>query len=271
MSWGVDGLEIRYRNRRAVSDVSFEAPGGSVIALVGGDGAGKTSILRALAGLLAPHRGDVRRPSKDRIGYVPGSTGVYRDLTVVENLTFAGSAYGIGRRELEERLEDLLTRLELTAARGRLAEHLSGGMRQKLALGTALLHRPELLVLDEATTGLDPVSRAELWRLIAAEAAAGAAVVMSTTYMSEAERASHVVVLQDGRPLAAGSPNEIVAAAPGALFATSAPPEDAHAWRRGARWRVWSPDGSTVPGADPLTMDLEDATVVAALDAGDGS
>src|SRR5207244_6897275 len=140
----------------------------------------------------------------------------------------------------------------------RLAGNLSGGMRQKLGVIRALLHRPDLVVLDEPTTGIDPVSRADLWWLIARAAARGAAVVVSTTYLDEAERASRVLLLDHGRTLVEGTPDDIVAAVPGSLRRIPARPEgDAgrRAWRRATAWRVWSPDDAP-DGPDRIAPDL---------------
>jgi len=261
----VEGLGVRYGDRTALDGVSFEVAARSVAAVVGGDGAGKTSLLRALAGTVRPSAGTVRRPDDRRIGYVSAGPGVWADLTVAENLEFTGRAYGLGAGRLGSRTEELLERTGLGEARGRLAGRLSGGMRQKLALAMALLHEPELLILDEPTTGVDPVSRVELWRLLAAAAAGGAAVALATTYLDEAERAATVLVLDQGRALLAGAPEEVLAAVPGRVVEAHARPEGVPAWRRGARWRVWSPDGAPLPGATEVAMDLEDAVVVAQL------
>ena len=151
-------------------------------------------------------------------------------------------------------------------ARDRLAGHLSGGMRQKLGVIAAMLTGPALLVLDEPTTGVDPVSRADLWSLIARAAAEGAAVVIATSYLDEAERAAHVLVLDAGRQIAAGTPDQIVAAMPGRLRVSEGPPPEAdrpRAWRRAGRWRVWEPAGSA--GSPPVRPDLQDAVTVAIL------
>jgi ABC-2 type transport system ATP-binding protein len=236
-----------------------------VAAVVGGDGAGKTSLLRALAGTVRPAAGTVRRPPERRLGYVSAGPGVWADLTVDENLSFSGRAYGLSAGELQRRVGGLLERTGLAEARDRLAGRLSGGMRQKLALAMAVAHEPDLLILDEPTTGVDPVSRAELWRLLAASAAGGAAVVVATTYLDEAERAATVLVLDRGRSLLAGTPDEIVAATPGLVVDAAARPGGLPSWRRGSRWRAWSPDGSTPPGTGPATLDLEDAVIVAQL------
>jgi ABC-2 type transport system ATP-binding protein len=264
-SWGCSGLGVRYGGTVALQDVSFEAPAGSVAAVVGGDGAGKTTLLRALAGTVRPSAGTVRRPDVRRLGYVSAGPGVWSDLTVEENLSFSGRAYGLGADELGRRIAGLLERTGLTGARDRLAGRLSGGMRQKLALAMAVAHQPDLLILDEPTTGVDPVSRAELWRLLAGAAAGGAAVVVATTYLDEAERAATVLVLDRGRSLLAGTPDEVLAATPGLVVEGPARPEGLPAWRRGARWRAWSSGGSTPPGTGAAAFDLEDAVIVAQL------
>ncbi len=263
--FGVSDLAVAYHGRTAVSGVTFEVAAGAVTGLVGGDGAGKTTVLRALAGAVRPAAGSVRRPPPGRVGYMSAGPGVYRDLTVAENLAFCGTAYGLHGRALEERTGRLLERTGLADARGRLGGQLSGGMRQKLALAMAVLHEPDLLVLDEPTTGVDPVSRAELWRLIGRAAAGGAAVVVATAYLDEAERASWLLVLDQGRPLVAGTPEAVVAGTPGAVLDAAERPARGTSWRRGRRWRVWSPDGSALAGAVPAAVDLEDAVIVAAL------
>jgi ABC-2 type transport system ATP-binding protein len=256
---------VRYGATVALDEVTFEVAAGTVAAVVGGDGAGKTSLLRALAGTVRPAAGTVRRPPERRLGYVSAGPGVWADLTVDENLSFSGHAYGLSAGELDRRVGGLLERTGLAEARDRLAGRLSGGMRQKLALAMAVAHEPDLLILDEPTTGVDPVSRAELWRLLAASAAGGAAVVVATTYLDEAERAATVLVLDRGRSLLAGTPDEVVAATPGLVVDAAARPGGLPSWRRGARWRAWSPDGSTPPGTGPATLDLEDAVIVAQL------
>ena len=265
MTWGLERATVAFGDRAAIESVTMAVPTSTVTAVVGGDGSGKSTALRALVGLVSLAEGRAERPATERVGYLPASSGVYPDLTVAENLAFVAAAYGMSRRDLDRRAATLLDRTGLTPARDRLGGNLSGGMRQKLGLALALLHQPDLLVLDEPTTGIDPVSRAELWRLIAGEAARGAAVVLSSSYLDEAERAASVVVLDQGRVLIEGTPDQVRASVPGGLFATDRRPDTDLRWRRGAGWRVWSPRGEVPPGADPVEPDLADAVTVAAL------
>jgi ABC-2 type transport system ATP-binding protein len=271
MSWSVDGVTVRLGGRAALDNVSLRAPVGAVTAVVGGDGAGKTTLLRLLAGALAPDSGEVRRPARERIGYLPSSSGTYPDLSVQENLAFSATAYGLSTAQAAARADEYLRRTGLATVGDRLAGDLSGGMRQKLGVIRAMLHRPDLLVLDEPTTGVDPVSRRDLWWLIARAAAGGAAVVLATSYVDEAERAANVSVLDRGRVIAHGAPEEIVAQQTGRLFVCGRRPagdQATRAWRRGRTWRVWSPDRRPpdAPDAMPIETDLADAVIVAALD-----
>ena len=278
MTWGVRGLTVRLGPRVALDDVTLEVPDRAVTAVVGGDGAGKTTLLRSLVGTVQPSAGEVSRPPPDQVGYVSAGPGVYLDLSVAENLGFAASAYGIVGDEVRERIDDLLVRTGLTDARDRLAGRLSGGMRQKLAFAMGVLHRPGLLVLDEPTTGLDPVSRAELWQHLADAAAGGAAVLLATNYMDEAERATGVLVLDRGRALVSGSPDDILDAIPGTVVEAATRPQGVTAWRAGEAWRSWlagsaEGDGPKVADATPVPADrlgLRDAVIVAALRTGSG-
>jgi ABC-2 type transport system ATP-binding protein len=272
--WGTEEACVRYGDKLALDHVTFRAVPGRVSAVVGGDGAGRTTLLRCLAGALAVSSGQVRLPAPLRIGYLPAGSGTYPDLSVDENLAFRATAYRLPAAAARERSGELLERAGLASARGRLAGQLSGGMRQKLGVIAAMLHRPDLLVLDEPTTGVDPVSRSDLWWLITRAAADGAAVVLATSYLDEAERAFDVLALDVGRELAAGTPEEIVAAMPGTLRVSDARPEGEarpRAWRRGGRWRIWDPPGHPAPGgADgpagrALAPDLQDAVTVAIL------
>jgi ABC-2 type transport system ATP-binding protein len=252
--WGATDISVWHEKALALDGVSLRARRGEVTAVVGGDGAGKTTLLRCLAGALAPDHGQVSSPGAARIGFLPSGSGVYPDLTVGENLAFRAAAYGLSQAVARERAAEYLDRAGLAAVRGRLAGQLSGGMRQKLGVIAAMLHRPELLILDEPTTGVDPVSRSDLWWLVARAAAGGAAVVLATTYLDEAQRATAVLFLDGGRVLAAGTPEEIVAAVPGSLRSAQARPdgqEGLRAWRRGGRWRVWDPAGGGPAAGGP--------------------
>jgi ABC-type multidrug transport system ATPase subunit len=214
VTYGVDDLSVRFGPHRALHRVTLDVAPGEVAAVVGGDGAGKSTLLRALVGTVAPTEGVVRRPPVARIGFLASTSGTYPDLSVDENLEFSATAYGLARADARARAADYLERTGLAEVRGRLAGDLSGGMRQKLGVIRALLHQPDLVVLDEPTTGVDPVSRADLWWLIARAAAGGAAVVFATTYLDEAERAAQVLVLDAGECLVAGTPREVIAATP---------------------------------------------------------
>jgi ABC-2 type transport system ATP-binding protein len=242
-----------------------------------------------LAGAQAATSGTVRHPDAREIGYLAASSGTYPDLSVQENLAFVGTAYGLPARQVAQLASEFLDRTGLAAVRDRLAGDLSGGMRQKLGVIRAMLHRPRLLVLDEPTTGVDPVSRADVWWLIARAATEGAAVVLTTTYLDEAERTSSVLVLDAGRVLATGTPDEITSAVPGTIRRQAERPTGEavrRAWRRGGSWRIWLPPAGpsparpestgldaarAVPGADAgrpgdsVRPDLQDAVIVAAL------
>ncbi len=267
--WGAWAVSVSFGAGRALDQVSVGVRAGQVTAVVGGDGAGKTTLLRCVAGALEAAGGTVRRPGARQIGYLPPGGGVYDDLTVAENLDFRSAVYRTaGSSGPAGSAGEYLERTGLAEARNRLAGQLSGGMRRKLGVIAAMLPGPELLVLDEPTTGVDPVSRADLWWLIARAAAGGAAVLMATTYLDEAARASQVLVLDAGRTLAAGTPAEIVASVPGAIAVVPGRPdreeERRRAWRRAGTWRVWQPPGhAPVPGL--VTPDLQDAVCVAAL------
>ncbi len=271
--FGVRGFTVRFGERTALRDVTLEVPAGQVTAVVGGDGAGKTTLLRVLAGALTRGAGEIRRPTPAQTGYLSASSGTYPDLSVEENLAFSAVGYGLPAARARERSSELLERTGLDSARRRLAGQLSGGMRQKLGVIRAMVHEPALLVLDEPTTGVDPVSRADLWWLIARAAAAGAAVVLTTTYLDEAERAAFVLALDDGVVLTQGTPDEIIRAVPGTFRIFSERPRGPaarHAWRRAASWRVWVPPGDedAQAGGEPgkiATPDLQDAVIVAAL------
>lgn len=269
MTWGLVDATVVIGRRTVLERVSLDVEPGAVTVVVGGDGAGKSTALRALLGLVAPTSGTATRPEKERIGYVTATGGSYDDLTVAENLVFVGHAYGLRGATLESRSAALLERIGLGDARHRLGGQLSGGMARKLALATALVHEPDLLVLDEPTTGVDPVSRVELWRLISGAAARGTGVLVATSYLEEARRGSAVVLLEGGRVLAAGSPAAIIAGVPGrvGVVDTAARPAGV-AWRRGVAWRVWAPSGELPASAREVEPTFDDAVMVASLGGG---
>jgi ABC-2 type transport system ATP-binding protein len=209
--WGATQVYVQYHGREALKGVSVAADPGHVTAVIGGDGAGKTSLLRCVAGVIAPSSGTVTRPDRSRLGYLAPGGGVYSDLSVMENLQFRAAAYGV-----KTGYEEYLEQAGLAPFTRRLAGHLSGGMRRKLAVIAAMLPQPSLLVLDEPSTGVDPVSRSDLWWLITRAAAAGTAVLMSSTYLDEAARAARVLAMDAGTELTSGTPEEIVRRVPGA-------------------------------------------------------
>ncbi|WP_433887505.1 ABC transporter ATP-binding protein [Streptomyces sp. CA-111067] len=264
--WGAFEVTVAFGGTTALDDVTLPAVRGQVAAVVGGDGAGKTTLLRTLIGRIRPQSGRVSAPPTPYCGFMPtGASGVWTDLTVTENIAFVAAAHHLGGGELVRRREELLQAAGLERAADRLAGNLSGGMRQKLAFCLAILHKPRLLVLDEPSTGVDPVSRVDLWRLISRTAAEGASVVMATTYLDEAERASTCLVLDRGRVLAGGAPADVLAHVPGTVTSGDAPagPREL-SWRRGRRTRSWHP-GPARPGEQPVTPDMEDAVIAFTL------
>jgi ABC-2 type transport system ATP-binding protein len=213
------GLRKEFGGTVAVDGVAREVRKGEVCGLVGPDGAGKTTTLRMLCGALPPTAGSARLlgyevdRQKDRVyprlGYVSQRFSLYRELTVDENLRFRARLYGMEETTLETRRESLLTFAKLGRFRHRQAGNLSGGMRQKLALAAALLHQPEVLLLDEPTTSVDPESRGEFWQMLLGLAEAGMTVIVATAYMDEAERCRRLGLLYGGRMLVQGTPAEV--------------------------------------------------------------
>lgn len=262
--YGAWGVTVAFAEETALEDVTLEIPAGHITAVVGGDGAGKSTLMRTMVGRYAPSTGRVRAPDQRRIGYQPAASGSWADLTVAENVEFVGGSYGLRGAELARRSEELLGRAGLADVPDRLAGALSGGMRSKLGFCLAMLHEPELLILDEPTTGVDPVSRVEVWRLISEAAAAGASVALATTYMDEAERAASLLFLEDGRTLLSGVPEDVRAASPGDVVDTTQAQRPELTWRKGRARREWFPDGAP-SGAHLVRPDLEDVVIVASL------
>jgi ABC-2 type transport system ATP-binding protein len=225
----VRGLTRRFRKTEALAGVDFDVAPGELFGIVGPDGAGKTTTLRVLAGVLRPSSGDVvvdgvdmardPEPVKHHLAYMSQRFGLYKDLTVMENLRFYADLYQVPADERDARLERLFRFSNLGPFRDRLAGNLSGGMKQKLGLSCALIHQPRILLLDEPTFGVDPISRRDLWLIVHEMVAEGVTVVVSTAYMDEAERFDRVLLLNDGRIAALDSPGRLQQSLQGEIMA----------------------------------------------------
>ncbi|HZO82291.1 MAG TPA: ABC transporter ATP-binding protein [Candidatus Binataceae bacterium] len=221
------GLCKRLGATVAVDDVSFTARAGEIFGLVGPDGAGKTTIMRMLAGVMLPDRGSARLAGfdvvadpervKNHISYMPQRFGLYEDLTVEENIRFYADLFGVDARTRETHAARLLAASGMSEFRMRLAGKLSGGMKQKLGLTCALIHHPRVILLDEPTTGVDPISRSDFWSILYSLLAEGVAVLIGTAYLDEAERCNRLALLHQGRLLFTGSPAELKRKLPGAV------------------------------------------------------
>lgn len=217
----VRGLTRRFGALTAVDALTFDVPAGSLFGLVGPDGAGKTTTLRMLAGVLRPTAGDaavlgtsvVKDPEavKHHSAYMAQRFGLYPDLTVRENIDFYADLYRVPKAERPARLERLYRFSSLGPFEHRRAGQLSGGMKQKLSLCCALIHHPDVLLLDEPTFGVDPISRRDLWLILHEMVASGVTVVVSTAYMDEAERCDRVALLDQGRVIALDTPEALQA------------------------------------------------------------
>ncbi|HEX9015727.1 MAG TPA: ABC transporter ATP-binding protein [Chloroflexota bacterium] len=214
-----EGLWKRFGDVEAVRGLDLTVTRGEIHGLVGPDGAGKTTTIRMLCGVQTPDSGQVQVMGGDtssepelvraKIGYMPQKFSLYGDLTVMENLAFFADLYGVSKADWEVRSAELLAFSRLEPFADRLAEFLSGGMKQKLALACTLIHGPELLLLDEPTTGVDPVSRREFWRILYSLLARGVTILVSTPYMDEAERCNTVSFMAGGRIVVSGTPGEL--------------------------------------------------------------
>lgn len=211
-----DGLTKSFPGVLAVDNLSFDVRAGEIFGLVGPDGAGKTTALRMLAGIMPPDAGSasvagcnvVRDPerAKHDISYMPQRFGLYEDLTVDENIRFYADLFGVHKAERKQRSIQLLEAAGMSEFRSRLAGKLSGGMKQKLCLVCALIHRPKVILLDEPTTGVDPVSRRDFWRILYELIAEGVAILTSTAYLDEAERCHRVALMHQGKLLFCDTP-----------------------------------------------------------------
>ncbi len=227
-------LSRRFGELAAVDGLDFEVRPGELFGLVGPDGAGKTTTLRMLAGVLPPSGGDAvvlgtgigedPEAPKSEIAYMPQRFGLYTDLTVRENLDFYADLFRVPEPERSERRERLYEFSGLAPFGDRLAGDLSGGMKQKLGLSCALIHEPELLLLDEPTFGVDPISRRDLWMIVHEMVARGVTAIVSTAYMDEAERFDRVGLLDGGRLLALDTPDRLARDLEGRLLSVRAAP-----------------------------------------------
>lgn len=214
------GVSKSFKATRAIRGLDFAVERGTIAGLIGPDGAGKSTLLRLLIGLLRADEGAItvagfdvaRRPFsvKDRIGYMPQHFSLYGDLSVTENMKFFADLYGVAVGRFAERKKELLGFSALGPFEDRLARNLSGGMQKKLALACNLFHTPEILLLDEPTTGVDPVSRLELWQLLLELNGQGVTILMTTPYMDEAARCRRVGFISEGRILACDTPEALV-------------------------------------------------------------
>ena len=228
-----DGLSRRFGPVEAVREVSFAVAPGEIFGLVGPDGAGKTTILRMLAGVLSPDVGEIALDGIDvraeperaklHLSYMPQRFGLYEDMTVAENIFFYATLFAVPGKERRARSAQLLAAAGLGEFGRRLAGQLSGGMKQKLGLVCALIHTPRVLLLDEPTTGVDPVSRRDFWAILYGLRESGVTILLSTAYMDEAERCSRLALLHEGRIRALDTPARLKQAMLGALLAVSGP------------------------------------------------
>ncbi|MCC7180528.1 MAG: ABC transporter ATP-binding protein [Acidobacteria bacterium] len=276
------GVTKRFGASEALKGVSLEVGRGEMFGLIGPDGAGKTTTIRLLCGLLHKDEGEIRVLGRDpvrdhraitaSVGYLSQRFSLYGDLSIDENIAFFAEIHGVS--DFHARRDRLLEVTQLTPFRKRLADRLSGGMKQKLALACTLVHEPELIVLDEPTTGVDPVSRREFWKLLSHFLESGITILMSTPYLDEAERCHRIAMLHEGHVLALDEPGSLRRSMPGQWFEVVVPDPRAAAARLdtragtnlrtyvfGDRLHVWI-DHPDARGARHLVDDAVAAAVV---------
>ncbi len=224
----IKGLTKRFGELTALNQLCLEVDKGELFGLVGPDGAGKTTTMRLLCGIMDPTSGEawvaghdvLKEPEqiKEKIGYMSQRFGLYGDLTVTENILFYADLFNVPEKELPNRIERLLAFSNLGPFKSRLAQNLSGGMKQKLGLACALIHTPEILFLDEPTFGVDPISRGEFWQILYGLLKEGVTIFVSTAYMDEAERCHRVGLLHRGKLIACDEPDLLKQHAKEAFF-----------------------------------------------------
>jgi len=212
----VDNVSRSFGKLEAVSEVSFSVQAGSIFGFVGSDGAGKTTLLRMIAAMILPSTGSIqidgldvvqeRARVKEVIGYMPQRFGLYSDLTVAENMDFFMDIFGIFGTERKKRKDQYLGFSNLTPFQDRLARDLSGGMKQKLGLACVLVHQPRMLILDEPTNGVDPVSRKEFWEILTAMRKEGMTILVSTAYLDEGEKCDRIILMHNAHVLDQAAP-----------------------------------------------------------------
>ncbi len=215
----VKNITKRFGDITAVDDLSFEIQKGEIFGIVGPDGAGKSTLLRMMSGILRPNDGAVEINGeniqnnlyriKENLAYMPQRFGLYEDLTVEENIFFFGRLFGVSKKEINVRIPALYEFSRLEPFKDRLAGKLSGGMKQKLGLACSLIHSPDLILLDEPTNGVDPVSRREFWKILYTLLGDGVTIVVSTAYLDEAERCNRVAMMDKGKFIRNGHPSDI--------------------------------------------------------------
>jgi len=225
------GISKKFGNTQALKDISFEVSEGEIFGFIGPDGAGKTTLFRIIATLLIPDQGKLEvlgldsvsgfRELRKNIGYMPGRFSLYQDLSVEENLNFYATVFGTTVKENYDLISDIYSQIE--PFKKRQAGKLSGGMKQKLALSCALIHKPKLIVLDEPTTGVDAVSRSEFWDMLRKLRPHNITIIVSTPYMDEAMKCDRVALIQEGRLLSINQPEKIREEFSRKLFSVKAP------------------------------------------------
>lgn len=272
-----EGISRSFGKVQAVRNLHLRLMPGEIYGLIGPDGAGKTTSLRTMIGAITPDGGDTiiqgvsveKSPEKarEKIGYMPQAYGLYQDLTVQENLQFYGDLLGVPPNFLKERITEILVFIRLEQFRKRKVGDLSGGMYKKLAVACSIIHSPGVLILDEPTNGVDPVSRRDLWALLFDLSSRGVSILVSTPYMDEAERCHRVGLLMDGELIEEGEPRALTDSVSGKLYSLecSDPVECLHILKRdvpdlavfqaGNSLRVFLDGGSIPPALQELVRD----------------